>query len=234
VVCWHGDVRPRGLVTADPIEAMGLLQDTATASAWYEAVSSIYDPLVAETFWPRRLQRRLLDTLEVAAADHVLDVGCGTGVTSGLLAERAGRVEALDLSEPQLRRADKPDSVEFVRGDAHRLPYSDGTVDAVVSVGAILYLAEPVAALAEAHRVTRPGGELLVAGFNRPPFPTLNPIENVATVANETFFHTWGHGDVETCLTTAGWRDGDSEVTGPVWHPRLARVATARKAKRPQ
>ncbi len=213
---------------------MGLLQDTATASAWYEAVSSIYDPLVAETFWPRRLQRRLLDTLEFATGDRVLDVGCGTGVTCDLLAERAGRVEAIDLSEPQLRRADQPESVEFIGGDAHQLPYTDETFDAVVSVGAILYFVDPVAALAEAHRVTRPGGELLVAGFNRPPFPTLNPVENVATVANETFFHTWGREDVETCLTAAGWYDGDSEVTGPVWHPRLARVATARKAERPR
>lgn len=213
---------------------MGLLQDSGVANDWYEAVSNIYDPVVGETFWPRRLQRRLLDDFGLAPDDHVLDVGCGTGTTCEVLAERVERVDAIDLSAPQLRRATHPGSVRFVRGDAHQLPYADGTFDAVVSVGAILYFSDPVAALAEAHRVTRPGGRLLVAGFNRPPFPTLNPVENVATVANETFFHTWDDDDVRTCLTAAGWQDGHSEATGPLWHPRLARVATARKADRPR
>jgi len=213
---------------------MGLLQDRTAADAWYDAVSQFYDPVVAETFWPRRLQRRLLDSLVLGPDDRVLDVGCGTGVTCTLLAEQVDQVEAIDLSRPQLRRASRPENVRFVRADAHQLPYADETVDAVVSVGAVLYFADPVAALAEAHRVTRPGGKLLVAGFNRPPFPTFNPIENVASVANETFFHTWDREDASRALAAAGWQDADSEVTGPLWHPRLARVATARKPARPE
>jgi demethylmenaquinone methyltransferase/2-methoxy-6-polyprenyl-1,4-benzoquinol methylase len=211
---------------------MGLFQDRTAASDWYDAVSSIYDPLVGETFWPRHLQRRLLEHFSVDASDRVLDVGCGTGVTCDLLADRAGRVDALDLSASQLRRADCNGKAAFVRGDAHQLPYASDIFDAVVSIGAILYFPDPVAALAEAHRVTRPGGRLLVGGFNRPPFPSVNPAENVASIANETFFHTWNADDVRASLAAAGWQHGHSEVTGPLWHPRLARVATAQKRNR--
>jgi len=211
---------------------MGLLQDWQVASAWYDTVSTFYDPIVAETFWPRHLQRRLLADLQLGPEARVLDVGCGTGVTCELLADCAGRVDAIDISAPQLRRTDGESTVRFVRGDAHQLPYPAETFDAVVSIGAILYFEEPTTALAEAQRVTRPGGSLLVAGFDRKPHLTLNPVENVASIANETFFHTWDRAEVERLLATTGWQDGDSTVTGPAWHPRLARVATARKPDR--
>lgn len=208
---------------------MGLLHDRTATAEWFTHVSTFYDPVVAETFWPRTLQRRLLDRLALSPDDHVLDVGCGTGQTSTYAAERAGTVAGVDISEPQLARARrKPTETRFLRADAEHLPFPDDTFDAVVSVGAVIYFPDPIAALVEARRVTRPGGSILVAGFNRPKFPSWVPAENWTSVVNEALFHTWTEAGSREQFAAAGWDGIESDVTGPAWHPRLSRVVTAR------
>jgi len=207
---------------------MGLLDHRTAADDWFTHVSPFYDSVVAETFWPTTLQRRLLDRLSLSADDHVLDVGCGTGQTSSFAAERAGTVDGVDISEPQLSRARRKfTETRFLRADAEHLPFTDDTFDAVVSVGAVIYFPDPVAALAEARRVTRPGGSILVAGFNRPKFPSWVPTENWATVVNEALFYTWTEDESREQFAAAGWDNIESDVTGPPWHPRLSRVVTA-------
>lgn len=205
----------------------GVLRDGRAAKRWYESVSNWYEPLVADVFWPERLQRKILARLDIDGDDRVLDVGCGTGLTSQYVVDRADCVDAVDLSADQLQGAVDSDDIRFVRGDAHHLPYATDTFDAVVSVGAILYFSEPGAALAEACRVTKPGGEILVAGFNRPPVPSYNPIENWAHALTAPLFFTYDREDARELFTEAGWGVVESELTGPAWHPRLALVTTA-------
>ena len=207
---------------------MALLQDRSTARRWYTAVSPFYDAFVAETFWPTRLQRQFLDRLGLSPADRVLDIGCGTGVTTRAVSERAASVVGVDHSQSQLTRATRKGlDAALVRADAESLPFPDDAFDAVVSVGTIIYLPDPVAALDEARRVTRPNGRILVAGFNRTHFPSWVPIENWATPVNEALFHTWNGAEAREQFATAGWDIVETDVTGPGWHPRLARVVTA-------
>jgi ubiquinone/menaquinone biosynthesis C-methylase UbiE len=88
----------------------------------------------------------------------VLDVGGG-----GLLpydASRAASVTALDLSPAMLARM--PAGVRRVLGDARRMPLPDASFDAVVFSLSLHHVERPEEALAEAVRVLRPGGELLV------------------------------------------------------------------------
>ena len=98
---------------------------------------------------------------------RTLDVGAGTGFTTEGIVERVDPacVTMLDQSPHQLARARaKPalERCEKLLGDAEALPFADGRFDRYVSAGSIEYWPDPQRALAEAHRVLRPGGRALV------------------------------------------------------------------------
>jgi len=124
----------------------------------------------AERFWARG--ERVIDAMlselgvELRPTDEVLDIGCGLGRLTRVLAARAGRVVALDVSAEMLRRARELsphlDNVEWVHGDGRTLhPLPDDSLDAVVSFVVFQHLPDPELTLgyvAEMGRVLRPGG----------------------------------------------------------------------------
>ncbi|QZP39322.1 MULTISPECIES: class I SAM-dependent methyltransferase [Halobacteriales] len=101
----------------------------------------------------------------------VLDVGCGTGVVSILLAELGHAVIGVDFAPEMLERARakarRTDySVTFQRGDAEALALPDDTVDLVTARHLVWTLPRPTAALQEWQRVVEPGGRiLLIEGY---------------------------------------------------------------------
>jgi arsenite methyltransferase len=117
-------------------------------------------------------QRRIiLAALDLKAGDDVLDIGSGPGFLAVEMAEAvgpAGSVTGLDPSESMLalaRARPRPAGsapVDFGPGDATALPYADRSFGIVVSTQVYEYVADMPAALAEAYRVLRPGGRLLV------------------------------------------------------------------------
>lgn len=97
---------------------------------------------------------------------HVLDAGCGTGRIARYLVDRGLSVVGVDLSPGMLAmaRRDHPD-LELHEGSLTALPLADGSVDGVVFWYSLIHLSDeelPVA-LAEAVRVLRPGGHVLLA-----------------------------------------------------------------------
>lgn len=92
----------------------------------------------------------------------VLELGCGGG--SFLRALRQHRpdlaVVGLDISARALMHARDRGATRVVRGDVERLPFADGSVDAVVFFDVLEHVPHPDALLAEAARVLRPGGRL--------------------------------------------------------------------------
>jgi SAM-dependent methyltransferase len=101
----------------------------------------------------------------VRGAD-VLEVGCGTGLILSRLEGVAGRLTGADLSPGMLSRASARGHA-VVRADATRLPFADGTFDAVVSFKVLAHVPAVRSALAEMARVLRPGGVLAAEFYNR-------------------------------------------------------------------
>lgn len=114
------------------------------------------------------LRRSFLADVRLPAGAHVVDVGCGTGVLTRMLARWTGiaTVVGVDVAPLLLERARTlaagVPGVTFAQGDACALPFDDGTVDAVVFDSALSHIADTARALTEAHRVLRPGGRLAV------------------------------------------------------------------------
>lgn len=96
---------------------------------------------------------------------RVLDAGCGLGTEIGYLAGRGWRVIGLDLSEPALRRASQEHpGLSFIRGDVLHLPFQARAFDLLLDRGCFHYLSghERTNYAAEARRVIRPGGRMLL------------------------------------------------------------------------
>ncbi|MCQ4334005.1 methyltransferase domain-containing protein [Natronomonas sp. F2-12] len=150
---------------------MGVLEDKARARLFYKYLSRVYDR-VNPFIWNEEMRDEALEWFGIESGDRVLDVGCGTGFATEGLLEYTDDVWGLDQSAHQLERAfskfGKRGPVQFYRGDAERLPFADDTFDAYWSSGSIEYWPDPVAALREARRVTKPGGPVLVVGPDYP------------------------------------------------------------------
>jgi SAM-dependent methyltransferase len=105
----------------------------------------------------------IADRLIAAGLRPVLDVGCGDGALGRPLLRAGVPWIGLDLSTTLLRDAPRP----AIRADAARLPFPDETFGAVAALYMLYHLADPDQAIAEAHRVLRPGGLLVTASPSR-------------------------------------------------------------------
>jgi ArsR family transcriptional regulator len=101
----------------------------------------------------------------------VLDLASGDGVFAELIAAHAASVTCVDVSaaviEAAQRRLAGVPNVAFHMGDMHRLPFADASFDHVFAMHSLSYSTEPARLLAEAARLLRPGGRLVVATLRR-------------------------------------------------------------------
>jgi len=116
--------------------------------------------------------RWIVELLDVQPDDRVLDVGCGPGVTVGLIAERAtaGRVYGIDPSVVMLRQAARRNAdavragrVELHRGEVSVLPYPDGHFTKACAVHSLYFWPSVDAGLRELYRVLGLDGRLVLA-----------------------------------------------------------------------
>jgi ubiquinone/menaquinone biosynthesis C-methylase UbiE len=109
-----------------------------------------------------------IDPLLPPGPGTVLEIGVGTGVVAFGLRQRGRTVVGVDLSRPMLARAADRLGPSVAAGDALRLPVRTAGVDHAVAVWVIHDVAEPDRLLAEAARVIRPGGKLVVSDLQVP------------------------------------------------------------------
>jgi SAM-dependent methyltransferase len=154
----------------------------------------------------------------------VLDVGCGPGtITADLAAIVApGRVTALEVTDAalDLTRAEIGrrglDTVDFAVGDVHRLDLPDGGFDVVHAHQVLQHVGDPVAALREMRRVTRPGGIVAVrdsdyAAFTW--FPELPELDEWLDLYERVARGNGGEPDAGRRLLSWAHRAGFTDVT---------------------
>jgi MPBQ/MSBQ methyltransferase len=216
---------------------MGLIQHKKEAYWFYRFVSPVYDRWVNPLFWTPEQRGAALRLARLEDSRlRTLDVGAGTGFSTLGIVERieANAVTMLDQSHDQLRRADaKPELAECRKlvGDAEALPFADDSFDRYVSCGSIEYWPDPARAIAEAHRVVRPGGTILVVG----PLPPRRRIARLVADAwmlfpTEREYRDWfaraGFREIRTVhVAPAWWRDG--------WDPYAVAVSGVKPAAGP-
>jgi ubiquinone/menaquinone biosynthesis C-methylase UbiE len=124
----------------------------------WERVADKYDSVWSSS--TRQFIPPLLDAADVSGKMSILDVGCGPGYVSAAAAERGAIPIGLDFSAEMIAIAKKMfPRVEFREGDAQNLRFANASFDRVVANFALLHLADPERACAEAARVLKPGGK---------------------------------------------------------------------------
>jgi ubiquinone/menaquinone biosynthesis C-methylase UbiE len=117
----------------------------------------------------RELYPPVFDAAGVGEGTSLLDVGCGSGVAAGIAHERGAKVSGIDAALPfvEIARQRVP-GADFRVGEIEALPYDDDSFEVVTGFASFQYAADPVHALQEARRVTRPGGTVAILTWGQP------------------------------------------------------------------
>ncbi|MFD1644747.1 class I SAM-dependent methyltransferase [Haloarchaeobius litoreus] len=151
----------------------------------------------------RREKRAVLEAIGPVDGKDVLEIACGTGRFTVMLAERGADIVGLDISAEMLQQGRKKahaagvaDHLEFMRGDAARLPFPDDHFDAVMAMRFFHLADTPASFLAEMQRVSK--DQVFFDTFNR--FSTRS-IYNWALPMGSRLY---SRGEVESLLDSAG------------------------------
>ena len=143
-------------------------QHVATAAAWADSAQAYID------FQDRGDRNRtvLLDPVMLQLCGDVcdidaIDIGCGEGRFSRMLAERGARVTGIDLTPGMVRAAVERDADgAYVRGSAEHLPFGNASFDLAISYITLVDIVDFRAAVRESARVLRRGGRLIAANLS--------------------------------------------------------------------
>lgn len=188
---------------------------------WYQA-DSVAEEYESKRFSgggrliDRREKEAVLDAIGPVEDQRVLEIACGTGRFTVMLAERGADIVGLDISDAMLaqgrekaQQANVSDRIEFMRGDAGRLPFPDNHFDAVVAMRFFHLADTPLEYLTEMARVAK--RVVFFDTFNDRSFRVLY---NWALPMGSRLY---GHDEVETLIDDSGLRltDADHDFVFP-------------------
>ncbi|HEY5629590.1 MAG TPA: class I SAM-dependent methyltransferase [Candidatus Limnocylindrales bacterium] len=145
----------------------------ADAERIFRGIAGSYDRVatVLSLGQDPRWRRALVDAIDAAPRDRVLDVATGTGMVAQELRDAFGcAVVGLDQSGDMLRIARTRDHVfeDLVEARAERLPFTDASFDHLTFTYLLRYVDDPAATMRELARVVKPGGRVAMVEFGLP------------------------------------------------------------------
>jgi MPBQ/MSBQ methyltransferase len=205
---------------------MRLIQHKREAYWFYRFLSPLYDRWVNPLFWTPGMRDRALELARFDRRDlETVDVGAGTGFSSEGVVRHVdpAKLTLLDQSPHQLSRARAKPALQgatVVQGDAEALPFETDRFDRYVSCGSIEYWPDPAAAFAEAYRVLKPGGRMLMVG----PLP---PERRLARLVADAWMLFPPEADYRRWMTEAGFTDVEAAYVAPDWTRQRYGIAIA-------
>ena len=201
----------------------------AEVQAMFDDVARRYDLTndVLSLGQDRRWRRLVVEAGAPRPGERVLDLAAGTGTSSQPFADAGAVVVPGDFSIGMLREGKRArPHLPYAAVDGTRLPFPDDSFDAVTISFGLRNFVDPDAGLAEMHRVTRPGGRLVVCEFSAPvwgPFRTvyteylmraLPPVARAVSSSPDAYVYlaesirAWpDQPGLATRIDAAGWSD---------------------------
>lgn len=143
----------------------------ARATRYFDANAEDWDKIRSLHVSETEVERAMLSVVGEAKRDYLLDIGTGTGRILELFAPLAEKAMGLDASHEMLaiarERMEQADlrNAQVRHGDLYQLPLQAGAVDLIIIHQVLHFLDDPAAALVEAGRVLKPGGQMLIVDF---------------------------------------------------------------------
>jgi len=147
-----------------------LAKNPNQVAAMFDSVAESYDKTndLLSFGQDRIWRKKVLAEVAPVAGQTILDLAAGTGSSSIVFLKPGVKVIASDFSNGMLEvgRKRHPE-LEFVYADATNLPFENNSVDAVTISFGLRNVQEPKKALAEMHRVLKPGGKVVICEFSQ-------------------------------------------------------------------
>ncbi|MCP5084323.1 MAG: metalloregulator ArsR/SmtB family transcription factor [Alphaproteobacteria bacterium] len=160
-------------VVQSDMQRLGRIREHRTnrASLYFDQNAERWDKIRSLHVAEIKVEKAMQALVGEIQIEQLLDIGTGTGRVLELFAPHAERATGLDASHEMLaiarQRMEEADlrHAQVRHGDLYQLPLQAGTVDLVIIHQVLHFLDDPASALAEAARVLKPGGRLLVVDF---------------------------------------------------------------------
>lgn len=132
---------------------------SAQARNWANFLEKFHAPLYKSVF----------DRVGVSRGTRLLDVGCGAGLAAQLAAELGAQVTGIDAAPAFIEIArERVMDGDFLVGDMEELPFAGASFDVITGFNSFQHAANPVAALKEAKRTARGGGQIAIVTWGKP------------------------------------------------------------------